>query len=265
MMACYAIEFYARRDFFMKQQLEIERENVNKINQELEERVAGRTEDYRIVNEALEREIAGHKGAQEDLQKALETLKKAAGVTIQVMVSAVEARDPYTAGHQLRSAELACAIAEEMELSQDKIDGIRMAGAIHDIGKLSIPSELLTKPTKLSNLEFSLIKEHPSSGYEMLKDVESPWPLAQVVYQHHERMDGTGYPRKLKGDEILLEARILAVSDVVEAMASHRPYRPSIGLEAALQEIEKNRGILYDCAVVDACLRLFRQKGYQLS
>ena len=139
-----------------------------------------------------------------------------------------------------------------------------MAGSIHDIGKLSIPAEILSKPTKLTNIEFSLIKEHSQKGYEMLKDVESPWPLAEIVYQHHERMDGSGYPRNLKGDEILMEARILAVADVVEAMASHRPYRPALGIDAALEEIEKNKGILYDDAVADACLRLFREKGFQL-
>ncbi|MBW2560216.1 MAG: HD domain-containing protein, partial [Deltaproteobacteria bacterium] len=144
------------------------------------------------------------------------------------------------------------------------IEGIRMAGSIHDIGKLSIPAEILSKPTKLSDIEFSLIKEHSRKGYEMLKDVESPWPLAEIVYQHHERMDGSGYPRKLKGDEILMEARIMAVADVVEAMASHRPYRPGLGIDAALEEIEDNRGILYDADVVDACLRLFREKVYQL-
>ena len=158
------------------------------------------------------------------------------------MVSAVEMRDPYTAGHQLRVSNLACAIANEMGLSHDKIEGLRMAGFIHDIGKLSIPAEILSKPTKLTDFEFSLIKEHPRSGYEMLKDVESPWPLAQIVYQHHERINGSGYPRKLKGDEILIDARIMAVADVVEAMASHRPYRPALGIEAALEEIEKNKG-----------------------
>ncbi len=139
-----------------------------------------------------------------------------------------------------------------------------MAGSIHDIGKLSIPAEILSKPTKLTDIEFSLIKEHPHSGYDMLKDVDSPWPLAQIVYQHHERMNGSGYPRNLKGDEILMEARIIAVADVVEAMGSHRPYRPTLGIEAALEEIEKNKGIFYDDAVADACLRLFREKRYQL-
>jgi putative nucleotidyltransferase with HDIG domain len=209
-------------------------------------------------------DITRRKEAEEQLQHTLDSLRKAVNTTIQVMVSAVETRDPYTAGHQIRSADLARAIATEMGLPQDKIDGIRMAGSIHDIGKLSIPAEILSKPTKLSEIEFSLIKEHAKKGYEMLKDVESPWPLAEIVYQHHERMDGSGYPRNLKGEEILIEARILTVADVVEAMASHRPYRPGLGIEAALDEIEKNKGIFYDVAVADACLRLFREKGFKL-
>ena len=203
------------------------------------------------------------KRAEEHLQETLEHLREAFGVTIQVMVSAIEVRDPYTAGHQIRVADLARTIATEMGLPQEKIDGIRMAGSIHDIGKLSIPAEILSKPTKLSDIEFSLIKEHARRGFEMLKDVESPWPLAEIVYQHHERMDGSGYPRNLKGEEILMEARIMAVADVVEAMASHRPYRPAVGIDAALKEIEDNRGVLYDAGVVDVCLRLFREKGFQ--
>jgi PAS domain S-box-containing protein len=210
-------------------------------------------------------DITELKQGEKKLQRTLESLRKAVGTTIQVMVSAVEMRDPYTAGHQIRSANIARAIAIEMGLDQNRIDGIHMASSIHDIGKLSIPSEILSKPTNLTRLEFSLIKEHPRNGYEMLKDVESPWPLAEIIYQHHELMNGTGYPRNLKGDEILVEARILAVADVVEAMASHRPYRASLGIEAALKEIEKNKGILYDNAVVDVCLRLFREKGYQFT
>ena len=210
------------------------------------------------------RDITRRKLAEQDLQKTLEKLRKAFGTTVQVMVSAVETRDPYTAGHQIRSADLARAIATEMGLPQEKIEGLRMAGSIHDIGKLSVPAEILSKPTKLTNIEFSLVKEHARKGYEMLKDVESPWPLAQIVYQHHERMNGSGYPRNLKGDEILMEARILAVADVVEAMASNRPYRPGKGIDAALEEIEKNRGIIYDNLVADACLRLFREKGFKL-
>ena len=217
-----------------------------------------------LYTEGLIEDITIRKKAEEQLHKSLESLKKAVGTTVQVLVSALEFRDPYTSGHQSRTANLACAIAMEMGLPKDKIDGIRMAGIIHDIGKLSIPVEILSKPTKLTELEFSLIKEHARSGYEMLKDVESSWPLAEIVYQHHERMNGTGYPRNLKGNEILIEARIMAVADVVEAMASHRPYRPTMGIEAALKEIKKNKRILYDDAVADACLRLFKEKGYGL-
>ena len=209
-------------------------------------------------------DITDRKQAEEKLKDTLESLRKAVNTTIQVMVAAVETRDPYTAGHQIRSANLARAIATEMGLPQEKIDAIRMAGSIHDIGKLSIPAEILSKPTKLSEIEFSLIKEHAKKGYEMLKDVESPWPLAEIVRQHHERIDGSGYPRNLKGDDILIEARILSVADVVEAMASHRPYRPGLGIDAALNEIEKNRGILYDSTAADACLRLFRENGFKL-
>ena len=209
-------------------------------------------------------DITRHKWAEEELQHTLDRLRNAVSTTIQVIVSTVESKDPYTAGHQLRSSELARAIATEMGLSQEKIEGIRMAGSIHDLGKLSVPAEILSKPTRLTENEFSLIKDHPRKGYDILKDVESPWPLAESVYQHHERMDGSGYPRGLKGGEILMEARILAVCDVVEAMASHRPYRAALGIDAALKEIENNRGILYDADVVGACLKLFWEKGYQL-
>ncbi|MDQ1330439.1 MAG: hypothetical protein QG578_702, partial [Thermodesulfobacteriota bacterium] len=212
----------------------------------------------------MARDITARKQAEQNLQNTLGSLRKAFSTTVQVMVSAVEARDPYTAGHQKRTADLARAIATEMKLPQEKVDGIRMAGSIHDIGKLSIPAEILSKPSRLTDIEFSLIKEHARQGYEILKDVESPWPLAQIVYQHHERMNGSGYPRNLKGDEILTEARIMAVADVVESMASYRPYRPALGINAALEEIEKNKGILYDDAVADACLRLFREKDFKL-
>lgn len=209
-------------------------------------------------------DITDRKRAEEELQRTLESLRKSFGATIQVMVSAVESRDPYTAGHQNRAADLARAIAAEMELPRETIDGVQMAAAIHDIGKLSVPAEILSRPTKLSAPEFYLIKEHAQKGYDILKDVESPWPLAEIVYQHHERLDGSGYPRSLKGDEILLEARIMAVADVVESMASHRPYRPARGIGKALEEIEKHKGVLYDRRVVEACLRLFRERGYLL-
>jgi len=211
------------------------------------------------------RDITERKNMEAKLQQTLDSLSKAYDSTMQVMVSAVEVRDPYTALHQVRSADVARDIAVEMGLPQDKIDAIRMAGAIHDIGKLSIPPEILTKSTKLTGVEFALIKEHSRSGYEILKNVESPWPLAQIVHQHHERIDGSGYPRSLKGEEISVEARVLAVADVVSAMVSHRYHRPSLGIEEALGEIEKNKGTLYDIQVSDACLRLFREKGHKLA
>lgn len=209
-------------------------------------------------------DITEQKQMDAELRHTLESLRNAVGTTIQVMISAIEMRDPYTAGHQSRVADIARAIATEMGLSQEKIDGIRMAGTIHDIGKLSIPAEILSKPTKLTPLEYSLIKEHAQNGFEMLQNVESPWPLAQIIYQHHERINGSGYPRNLKRNEIILEARILAVADVVEAMSSHRPYRASLGIEKALEEIENNKGTLYDEIAVSACLKLFREKGYQI-
>jgi len=221
------------------------------------------TEGNVVASDVVAHDITERKRMEEKLRETLESLRKSIKTTIQVLGTASEARDPYTAGHQNRVADLARAIATEMGLSQDTIEGIRMAGSIHDIGKLSIPAEILSKFTKLTNIEFSLIKKHSQSGYEMLKDVESPWPLAQIVYQHHERMDGSGYPRNLKGDEIIMEARIMAVADVVEAMSSNRPYRPGFGIEVALEEIEKNKGISYDDTVANTCLKLFREKGFK--
>jgi putative nucleotidyltransferase with HDIG domain len=182
---------------------------------------------------------------------------------IRIIAQIVETRDPYTAGHQLRVAELASVMAEKMGFSQDRVKGIRMAGVIHDLGKIAVPAEILSKPSRLNEYEFGLIKSHPVTGYDILKGVEFPWPLAEVVYQHHERMDGSGYPRRLKGQEILLEARIMSVADVVEAMASHRPYRAALGIDAALDEISRNRGVLYDSQVVDVCLSVFRDGEFE--
>jgi len=191
-------------------------------------------------------------------------LRKALGGTVHAIASIVEKRDPYTAGHQRRVSDFARAIATEMGLSNDRIEGLRVAAIIHDIGKLSVPAEILSKPTKLTRIEFSLIKTHSQSGYDIIKDIDFPWPIARMVIEHHERINGSGYPNGLTGDNLLLESRILAVADVVEAMASHRPYRAALGIEPALEEIEKNKGIFYDAAVADACLRLFRHKGYKL-
>jgi len=197
-----------------------------------------------------------------ELQATLHDLQMAMEGIIQAMVKTVEMRDPYTAGHQRRVSTLACAIAREINLSDDQLRGIKMAGDIHDLGKIAVPAEILSKPTRLTEAEFILIKSHPQMGYDILKGMEFPWPIAQIVHQHHERMDGSGYPQGLSGKEILMEARILAVADVVEAMASHRPYRPALGIDTALEEISKNRNTLYDTKVADACLTLFKEKGF---
>ena len=214
--------------------------------------------------QVIYQDITERREAEEKLKKTMNSLRKSISTTIQVLGIASEARDPYTAGHQRRVADLARAIATEMKLPHEIIEGIRMTGAIHDIGKISIPAEILCKPTVLTDLEFSLIKSHCLYSYEIIKDVDSPWPLADIVYQHHERIDGSGYPQGLKGENILIEARILAVADVVEAMMSYRPYRPALGLEIALAEIEHNAGILYDRKVAKACLKLFKEKGFKL-
>jgi putative nucleotidyltransferase with HDIG domain len=223
------------------------------------------------VNQQAVRDAGGrllyYEGFNEDItikKEGIERIRKALGATVQAMAVTVETRDPYTAGHQRRVADLARSIATEMNLPADQIDGIRMAAIIHDLGKISVPAEILSKPTKLTALEFSLIKTHAQSGYDILKDIDFPWPIARIVLEHHERINGSGYPNGLIAEEALLESQILAVADVVESMASHRPYRPALGIDAALKEIENNRGTLYDNAVADACLRLFREKGYQL-
>jgi len=209
-------------------------------------------------------DITERKQAQEERQQGFERMRKAMRATVQSISLTVEMKDPYTSGHQQRVADLAQAMAAEMGLSVDRQDFIHIASSIHDIGKISIPSSILSKPTKLTDLEFRLIKTHSLSGYDILKDIEFPWPVADVVLQHHERMNGSGYPQGLKGDDIFLEARILAVADVVEAIAFHRPYRPSLGIAFALEEISLNRGVLYDADAVDACLKLFQEKNYTL-
>ncbi|MEW6186165.1 MAG: HD domain-containing phosphohydrolase [Thermodesulfobacteriota bacterium] len=209
-------------------------------------------------------DISDRKQAEEKVIEGAEQLRRAMEGIVQAMAATVDVKDPYTAGHQRRVADLARNIALELGLDQGKCEGIHMAGMIHDIGKLSVPAEILSKPTQLSPIEINLIRVHPQAGYDILKGVEFPWPVAQMVLQHHERVNGSGYPNGLKGEVILPEAMILAVADVVEAIASYRPYRPALGIEKALEEIETNQGILYDPAVVGGCLRLFREKGYQL-
>jgi len=209
-------------------------------------------------------DITERKQLEEEHKRDTERLLGAMRTTMRSIVMTVELRDPYTAGHQLRVTALACAIARELGLSEDRIEGLRMAAIVHDIGKLSIPAEILSKPGRLSEPEFELIKMHPQAGYDILnKTTDFPWPVAQIVLQHHERMDGSGYPAGIPGEDILLEARILGVADVVEAMSSHRPYRPALGVTKTLEEISEKSGILYDPQVVDACIRLFRERGFE--
>jgi PAS domain S-box-containing protein len=209
------------------------------------------------------RDISERKKAEEGLRRSLEVLERTIEGTVQAIASTVETKDRYTAGHQRRVSQLACTIAREMDLSSDRVRAIRTAGLLHDLGKISLPAEILSKPGDLTELEFAVIKTHPQAAYDILKNIESFGEIAEIVLQHHERMNGSGYPFGLHGEEILLETRILAVSDVIEAMSSHRPYRPALGLEKALEEITQNSGTLYDPDVVRASLRVFAEKGFK--
>ncbi len=209
------------------------------------------------------RDISLRKKAEEENRSTLVKLRSAMNALIDALALTVETRDPYTAGHQRRVTNLARSIASEMGLPLEQVDAIRMAGVIHDLGKISVPAEILTKPGKLTPLEFSLMQTHSQIGYDILKNIEFPWPVAQIVYQHHEKMNGSGYPRGLQYSDILIESRVITVADVVEAMASHRPYRASLGIDKSLEEIVQNRGILYDSDVVDACEILITKKNFQ--
>jgi len=182
--------------------------------------------------------------------------------SISAIASIVEMRDPYTAGHQRRVAQIAVAIGRELQLPGNQIEGIHLASVVHDVGKIRVPAEILSKPGKLTANEFNLIKEHSQTGYDIIKSIDYPWAIAEIVLQHHERLDGSGYPRGLKNEEILLEAQIIAVADVVESMMSHRPYRPGLGIDAALAEISLKRGSCFDADIVDACLKIFLEQGF---
>lgn len=208
------------------------------------------------------RDITDRKKAKEDLESSHEKLQLLYESTVHALAIATEKRDQYTAGHQQRVAELACAIAQEMGLSEEVIRNIKMAASLHDIGKLFVPLDILAQPSKLNKIQKLFVRTHSEAGYEILKDIPFEGPIALIVAQHHERMDGSGYPAGLQGDEILLEARIVAVADTFEAMASHRPYRPSLGVEKALAEIEHNAGTLYDEEVVKACLSLIKEDRF---
>jgi PAS domain S-box-containing protein/putative nucleotidyltransferase with HDIG domain len=221
-----------------------------------ENHIVGTVAIFYDITEKMELEAA--------LDTSLKRMSRAVDKAVEALASAVETRDPYTASHQRRVASLACAIAEEMgDIGTDQIKGIRTAAVLHDIGKLHVPFELLNNPGHLKDIEFALIKIHPQAGYDILTEIEFPWPVALTVLQHHEHLDGSGYPAGLKGDTILPEACIIGVADVVEAISSHRPYRPGKGINAALEEITRYRGSLYDLKAVDACLALFR-KGFVL-
>ena len=210
-------------------------------------------------------DISPLKRAEDELRENVERLKKVMSGVIRAIDVIVETRDPYTAGHQHQVARLATAIATEMGLPADTVEAIYVAASIHDLGKIYVPAEILSKPGHISDIERGIIRTHPQVGYDILKSIDFPWPIAEIVLQHHERIDGTGYPRGLKDGDIRIEARILGLADVVESMGSHRPYRPTLGTEKALDEIRKNRGTLYDPAVVDVCLALFQDKGFHFA
>ena len=203
------------------------------------------------------------KNLEQKVEERTSELQKTLEGTISALTMTVEYRDPYTGGHQQRVSDLSSAIAKEMGFSEDRIMGIHMAGLLHDIGKIAIPVEILSKPGRLSKTEFELIKNHSQVGYDILNSIKFPWPLSQIILQHHERMDGSGYPNGLSGKEILIEAKILGVADVVEAMASHRPYRPALGIDKALEEISINKGKFYDTEAANACLRIFKDKIFK--
>ncbi|MRR50399.1 MAG: response regulator [Rhodocyclaceae bacterium] len=223
---------------------------LHRMQKQLEAQVSERTAELRVTCEALQE-------SQHQYRRMLEQ-------TIQAIALTIEKRDPYTAGHQLRVAELAVAIARELGLPADQIEGLRLGGMIHDLGKIYLPAEILSRPGRLTEPEFALVKTHSDVGGQILQQVEFPWPVMEMILQHHERLDGSGYPKGLRGDQIILEARILAVADVVEAMASHRPYRAALGIEKALDEIRRGAGKVYDPELANVCLRLFETGGYEL-
>ena len=240
-------------------------EKLKKHHDLLETIVQDRTAELTKLNSQLQQEIEERKIAEEKLSQSYLQLQRSLDETVNAMSLTLEERDPYTAGHQRRTTDLSLAIAREMGLDEHEMKGLQMAGLIHDMGKISVPGEILSKPGGLNDAELQLIKRHPQVAYDILNQIDFPWPVDKIVLQHHEKFDGSGYPQGLSGTDILLASRILCVADVVETMETHRPYRPSLGRDAALEEIIKNRGILYDPDVVDACLRLFRETGFQYS
>jgi PAS domain S-box-containing protein/putative nucleotidyltransferase with HDIG domain len=236
------------------------RKNASLIPVEVKSRIikaGGRKLILSVVHDITER-----KRTEEELRQTSARLQRAIEGTINAVALTTEFRDPYTAGHQHRVAKLACVIARELGLPEEQIEGVRVAGTLHDIGKIYVPAEILSRPGRLRQNEINLVKDHAQVGYDLLNKIEFPWPVARIVLQHHERIDGSGYPFGVSNDEILVEAQIMSVADVVEAMASHRPYRPALSIEQALLEISQQKGILYSTEVVDACLNVFTKKGF---
>jgi len=228
------------------------KDQLIKEMQKMREKVAG-LEEVKLEYNQVDKKL---KQTCKKLQKFIED-------TAYIIMKVVETRDPYSIGHQQRVSKLATAIAQEMKLPQDKIEGTRIASLVHDIGKVNLPTEIISKPNKLIEVEFNLIKNYPKVGYDILKKVDFPWPIAEIVFQHQEKIDGSGYPRGLKGDEILIEAKILGVANVVEAMSSYKSYRPALSVDEALAEIVENKNILFDPEVVDTCLKLFKEKEFK--
>ena len=211
------------------------------------------------------RDISARKSAEKELKESWEKLHEALEGTIQAMALTIEIRDPYTAGHQRRVSKLSCAIAQDLGMSEFEVEGLRVAGDIHDIGKIYVPAEILSKPGQITAIEYGIIKTHPQVGYDILKTIKFPWPVAEIVLQHHERLDGSGYPLGLVAEHILKQARILTVADIVEAMSSHRPYRPAQGIDKALAEVVQNKGRFYDTDAVDACVKLFQENRFHFT
>ncbi|HPL10148.1 MAG TPA: HD domain-containing phosphohydrolase [Smithellaceae bacterium] len=263
----YLTKPWSREDFLHTIRQMLGKADLMRENRRLDELVKKQNAELLDLNKGLEEKVRQKtrhlNQSLEELRSSLEKIRMILGGTVLAMSRIVESRDPYTAGHEQQVARIACVISEKLLLPVDRVEAIRIAGQLHDIGKIAVPSEILTKPGRLSPLEMEMVKTHCRNAYDILKAIEFPYPVAKIILQHHERMDGSGYPQGLKGDDILLEARIIGVADVIEAISSHRPYRPAMDIDTAMKEITDHRGILYDANVVDACLDIYRTQGRQ--
>ena len=263
----YLTKPWSREDFLHTIRQMLGKADLMRENRRLDELVKKQNAELLDLNKGLEEKVRQKtrhlNQSLEELRSSLEKIRMILGGTVLAMSRIVESRDPYTAGHEQQVARIACVISEKLLLPVDRVEAIRIAGQLHDIGKIAVPSEILTKPGRLSPLEMEMVKTHCRNAYDILKAIEFPYPVAKIILQHHERLDGSGYPQGLKGEDILLEARIIACADVIEAISSHRPYRPAMDIDTAMKEITDHRGILYDANVVDACLDIYRTQGRQ--